>query len=93
MHEIIVEFLTHIDARLMRKLGSSSCDLILNALCLIGFGMDLLGALQIEQSREFLLRAEVQSPAEILRSATVTNAHLLGKQDEIGTISQEHWRI
>jgi hypothetical protein len=35
MHEIIVEFLNHIDVRLMRKLGSSSCDLILNALCLV----------------------------------------------------------
>jgi imidazolonepropionase-like amidohydrolase len=52
----------------------------------IGFGTDLLGTLQIEQSREFLLRSEVQSPAEILRSATVTNVHILGKQDEIGTI-------
>lgn len=52
----------------------------------IGFGTDLLGVLRADQSREFLIRAEVLSPAEVLRSATVTNARLLGKESEIGQI-------
>jgi imidazolonepropionase-like amidohydrolase len=52
----------------------------------IGFGTDLLGVLRADQSREFLIRTEVLSPAEVLRSATVTNARLLGKESEIGQI-------
>lgn len=66
--------------------GLRSLEILRAAGVQVGFGTDLLGALQIEQSREFLLRSEVQSPAEILRSATATNARLLGKQDEIGAI-------
>src|SRR5438094_3950616 len=36
----------------------------------VAYGTDLLGELQVAQSREFTLRAEVLSPAEIIRSAT-----------------------
>lgn len=42
------------------------------------FGTDLLGEMQPYQSHEFLLRAEVQSNAAVLRSATVTSARLMG---------------
>ena len=52
----------------------------------LGFGTDLLGPLQQDQSREFLIRAEVLSPVEIIRSATVTNARLMGKENELGVI-------
>ena len=52
----------------------------------MGFGTDLLGVLRADQSREFLILAQVLSPAEVLRSATVTNARLLGKESEIGQI-------
>ncbi|HZO23485.1 MAG TPA: amidohydrolase family protein [Steroidobacteraceae bacterium] len=45
----------------------------------IGFGTDLLGKLHVQQTREFLLRREVQSPLAILRAATSTNAELLGE--------------
>lgn len=43
----------------------------------IGFGTDLLGSLHTQQTREFSLRAQVQSPASILRSATSINAEIL----------------
>jgi imidazolonepropionase-like amidohydrolase len=43
----------------------------------IGFGTDLLGHLHTHQTREFLLRREVQSAAAILRSATSVNAEIL----------------
>jgi imidazolonepropionase-like amidohydrolase len=46
----------------------------------------LLGVLQPDQSREFLLRSEVLSPAEVIRSATTTNARLLGREAELGII-------
>jgi imidazolonepropionase-like amidohydrolase len=45
----------------------------------IGFGTDLLGKLHVHQTREFVLRREVQAPVAILRSATSTNAELLGE--------------
>jgi imidazolonepropionase-like amidohydrolase len=43
----------------------------------IGFGTDLLGHLHTHQSREFTVRREVQSAADILRSATSVNAEIL----------------
>lgn len=53
----------------------------------IGHGSDLTGASHERQSREFLLRAEVLSPVEVLRAATVTNAALLGRANELGRLA------
>src|SRR5438105_2636909 len=43
----------------------------------IAYGTDLLGAMHVDQSREFEIRAQVQPAADILRSATTTGAKLL----------------
>ena len=43
----------------------------------VGYGSDLLGQLQVDQSREFLLRREVLSPIEIIRQATLVGAEIL----------------
>ena len=51
----------------------------------IGFGTDLLGHLHSHQTREFLIRREVQSSAAILRSATSVNAEIL-METELGKI-------
>jgi imidazolonepropionase-like amidohydrolase len=51
----------------------------------IGFGTDLLGHLHAHQTREFLIRREVQSSAAILRSATSVNAEIL-MEPELGKI-------
>ena len=53
----------------------------------LGFGTDLLGVLQPQQNLEFSLRREFTSPFEILRSATSTNAALLNRTGEIGTVT------
>ncbi len=53
----------------------------------MGFGTDLLGPLQDQQSREFLIRAEVLTPLDVLRSATSVNAALIGQAGELGTIA------
>lgn len=53
----------------------------------LGFGTDLFGALRSQQCREFLARGRLQSPMEVLQSATSINAELIGLKDEIGTIS------
>lgn len=52
----------------------------------IGFGTDLLGRLYVEQCREFLLRAEVFTPLEILRQATSINAELLLQKGKLGCV-------
>jgi imidazolonepropionase-like amidohydrolase len=43
----------------------------------VGFGTDLLGHLHTHQTREFLIRREVQSAGAILRSVTSMNAEIL----------------
>jgi imidazolonepropionase-like amidohydrolase len=53
----------------------------------VGFGSDLLGPLQVEQSREFQLRAEVLSPLEIIRQATTVGAKILRQEGKLGVIA------
>ena len=53
----------------------------------LGFGTDLLGEIHPAQSRELVLRAQVQSPADVLRSATTVNAALLGRSGQLGEIT------
>jgi imidazolonepropionase-like amidohydrolase len=52
----------------------------------VGYGSDLLGQLQNEQSREFLLRQEVMSPIEILRSATTIAAEIIRQEGKLGIV-------
>ena len=47
----------------------------------MGFGTDLLGHLHSHQTREFLIRREVQSSLSILRCATSVNADILMEPD------------
>lgn len=54
----------------------------------IGFGTDLLGKTMMPmQSKEFVLRREVMTPVEILRSATSINAALLQMEGKLGIIA------
>jgi imidazolonepropionase-like amidohydrolase len=53
----------------------------------VGYGTDLLGGMQRRQNEEFRIRAEVQRPIEIIRSATSTAAELLGMPGEIGKLA------
>ena len=51
------------------------------------FGTDLLGVMQRHQLTEFAIRSAFQSPAELIRSATVTAAELFGEVGETGEIA------
>jgi imidazolonepropionase-like amidohydrolase len=51
----------------------------------IGFGTDLMGALDDEQLHRLRLQAEVEGPLALLRAATSVNAELLGR-DDLGRI-------
>lgn len=53
----------------------------------MGFGTDLFGELRDRQGHEFLARGRVQSPLDVIRSATRINAELVNLQDQIGWIA------
>jgi imidazolonepropionase-like amidohydrolase len=53
----------------------------------LGFGTDLFGGLRDRQAHEFVTRGRVQSAADILRSATSTNAALINMTGLVGTIA------
>jgi len=42
--------------------------------------------LQVDQSREFIVRSEVASPIEIIRSATTIGAQVLRMEGKLGTL-------
>jgi imidazolonepropionase-like amidohydrolase len=67
--------------------GLRSLEIAREAGVPMGFGTDLLGETHEQQSREFSLRSEVLSPAEILRSATLVNARILRREGELGVVA------
>jgi imidazolonepropionase-like amidohydrolase len=67
--------------------GLRSLELARAAGVKIGFGSDLLGQLQNDHCREFLIRAEVMSPLEIIRSATLVGAEIVRQPGKLGEIS------
>ena len=52
----------------------------------MGFGTDLMGEMEYAQSMEFVIRARVQKPVDVLRSATSVNARILQMEGQLGTI-------
>jgi imidazolonepropionase-like amidohydrolase len=71
----------------VREAGLRSLEIFRAAGVPMGFGSDLLGASQRLQSDEFRLRRQVLSPIEILRSATVVGAQVLGQVGQLGQIT------
>ena len=69
------------------KAGLRSLEIARAAGVRIGFGSDLLGQLQNDQGREFLIRSEVMKPQEIIRSATLVNAEIVRQSGKLGEIS------
>src|SRR4029079_11533765 len=53
----------------------------------VGYGSDLLGALQVDQSRECMLRREVLSPIEIIRQATLVGAEIVRMPGKLGEVT------
>jgi imidazolonepropionase-like amidohydrolase len=53
----------------------------------IGYGTDLLGGMHRHQSEEFVIRSEVQEPIDIIRSATVVGAEIVGLPGKLGTLA------
>lgn len=72
----------------VRAAGLQSLENAAKAGVKIGFGTDLLGDMHQYQCDEFTIRQAVQSPFEILKSATSINAEILGKSGELGVIAE-----
>jgi imidazolonepropionase-like amidohydrolase len=71
--------------------GVRSLDMCRAAGVKIGFGSDLLGQLQTDHCNEFLLRAEVMGPQEIIRSATLIGAEIVRREGKLGEIVPGAW--
>ena len=61
--------------------GIGSVEIARAAGVAVGFGTDLLGALEDDQLLEFRIRSEVDSVADLLASATSVNADIIGRPD------------
>ncbi len=72
--------------RIVLDAGLRSLELCRAAGVRIGFGTDLLGQLQDDQCTEFLIRAEVMTPQEIIHSATVVNAEIVQRAGQLGEL-------
>jgi imidazolonepropionase-like amidohydrolase len=66
--------------------GLRSIEIAQKAGVQIAFGSDLLGQLQNDHTREFQIRAQVLKPHEIIRSATLTAAKLLRRENDLGEL-------
>jgi len=66
--------------------GLRSLEICKRAGVPVGYGTDLLGALQVEESREFIIRSEVMAPIEIIRAATTVGAQIVRQEGKLGTL-------
>ena len=71
--------------------GYKSLEICKEAGVKVGYGSDLLGDLIEDQSREFSIRTEVQSPIEVIRSATTIAAEVVRRPGRLGTVAADAW--
>src|SRR5215467_7947439 len=67
--------------------GYRSLEICKRAGVPVAYGSDLLGQLQDEQSREFLIRGEVMKPLEVIQSATTVAARVLRQEGKLGVVA------
>jgi imidazolonepropionase-like amidohydrolase len=53
----------------------------------LAYGTDLLGGMHRHQCEEFRIRAQVQTPIDVIRAATCTAAQLLQADGQLGTLA------
>ncbi|KUN29319.1 peptidase M38 [Streptomyces antibioticus] len=71
----------------VREAGLAALEKAHNAGVNLVYGSDLLGPMHYHQLDEFTLRAQVQPPADLIRSATTTAARLLRMEGQVGTLA------
>jgi imidazolonepropionase-like amidohydrolase len=81
--------MTEVSGRKLQKVHDGAfagLEIMKRAGVQMGFGTDLIGEQHTRRGTEFLLRNEVLSSFEILRSATSTNAEILQMKGKLGII-------
>jgi imidazolonepropionase-like amidohydrolase len=71
----------------VRLAGLKSLEIMRDAGLTMAYGSDLLGEMHRHQSEEFVLRADVLSAHEAIRSATLDAAKLLRMEGEVGCVA------
>ena len=71
----------------VRLSGLQSLDILHGAGVPMAYGSDLLGPMHRHQSEEFAIRGRVLPAMEVIRSATVHAADLIGMAGEIGAVA------
>ena len=54
----------------------------------LGLGTDLLGDMHVHQLDELRIRGEIESPFDVLHSATAVNAEIIQRPEELGCIRE-----
>lgn len=67
--------------------GYRSVELAARAGVPMAYGTDLLGDMREHQSREFEIRADLQPPIDIIRSATTVGARLVNMDGQLGCVA------
>lgn len=75
--------------KIVKDAGLKSLELCRAAGVQVGLGTDLLGDSFDHQSREFIVRSEVEPVREAIRSATIVNAKILNRANELGVIKKD----
>lgn len=73
---------------IVKAAGLNSIEICKKAGVKLGLGTDLLGDSFDHQSREFLIRSEVETPREVIHSATRINAEILNQSGRLGQIAE-----
>lgn len=71
----------------VRAAGMDSLAIMRDAGLVMAFGTDLLGPTHARQSEEFAIRARALPSAEVLASATIIAARLLGMAGRLGVVA------
>jgi imidazolonepropionase-like amidohydrolase len=72
---------------LVREAGLKSLEIFRRNGIPMAYGSDLLGPMHDRQSEEFVLRAQVLSPHEVIKSATATAAEVLRMEGKLGVVA------
>ena len=69
-----------------RDNGLAALDIARRAGCIIASGSDCLGPMHVFKGRELEIQSRVMGPMGAIVAATKTNAELIGKQADLGTV-------
>jgi len=72
----------------VRTAGLESLGILRDAGVAMAFGTDLLGPTHARQAEEFAIRARVLTSREILASATMVGAAVLGMEGRLGVVAE-----